>query len=125
MALKGPSASQLVLMLIVGVVFMVLITSIIDFNAINSDDEDAKIFKENVDYEALGSTTFTWLITAMAMFMAWRIVMGEGRWDRKKLVSLALTAIVLYFLYNKILAPQLDLTPIEFAAYQLQSIVAP
>lgn len=124
MAIKAPDASQLVLMLIVGMVFLFLITSIIDFNAINSDDPDAKIFRENVNYEDKISQTFVWLVTGMGVYLAWIVVMRSGgAFNRKTLITLVVLGIVLYFLYNKVIAPQLDLAPIEFAAYQLQSVV--
>ena len=147
MALKAPKPGEMVRLLIVGMVFLFVITSIIDFSGLTSEEEDADIFKEfeivgtcsNGDYnsknacENAGGTwtpgiipnAFTLLIVGMAIWLAWTFTMGAGRLDRKKLIALVIMGIVLYFLWNSVLVPSgwIDIQPIEFAAAKLQSIV--
>jgi len=84
-----------------------------------------------VDYNDLIPQVYKWLIVGMAAWLAWLFTVGggiTGRLNRKTFINLVIMAVVLYFVYNKVivglgLIPGLN--PIEFAAYQLQSIIAP
>jgi hypothetical protein len=149
MALKLPDAEGVVKFLIVGMVVLFLITNVININAIGKGtcsnsaytskatctdnsgtwtSED--IYNDTVDYDELIPGVYKWLIVGMASWLAWTFTVGgglTGRLDRKKFITLIVMAVILYVVYNKILvgAGFLDLPPIEFAAYQLQSIVVP
>jgi len=155
----GIDPNRIVMMLIVGVLFLFLITSIINFNAISGDEKclgkttsngEEKncltyktestcvdktgciwavpdIFNEDLDFEETATGFFKWLIVSMAAWLAWVIVITRagGRFDKKGLITLVIIAVILFFIYNKVLVPQLGWQPIEFAAVQLQSIVTP
>lgn len=128
MAIKAPDSNEIIKFLIVGMVFLFLITSFINFSAIGSDDPDAKIFKSDFDYEATASGFFTLLIVGAAVWLTWNFTLGfTGRLDKKRLVTMVIMGIALYFIYNKILVPSgfLNLEPLEFAAYQLQAVIMP
>ena len=123
--LKGPDTGKMVQVLLVAVVMLFFITQIINFSALNNDDVD--VFRDNVDYGQVASQTFTWLIAGMAVWLAWSLTMGfQGRMDKKKLLSMVIILVALYFIYNKVLVGVIpDLQPIEFAAYQMQTMFVP
>jgi hypothetical protein len=112
-------------------VFLFFISQIINFAAIGQDD--ANIFREDVDYGQIAPQTFAWLIVVMSTWLAWQVVgrTTEGRFDKKYLLTIVVAGILLYFLYAKILQPVLAangvnwLPNLNFAAYQLQSILIP
>jgi hypothetical protein len=103
------------------------------------------IFKEDVDYSGTCSNTaykdskscqdakgvwtrgligniYVWILVAVAVIITWNLAMG-GTLNRKRLVGLIVMGIMLFVLYNYVLAPQLGLDTIEFAAYQLQAMM--
>ena len=150
MALKLPEAGGVVKFLIVGMVVLFLISNIININAFGKGTCDkpayttsgtcenangvwtsAEIFKPDVPYDTLIPQVYKWLIVGMAAWLAWKFTIGgefEGRMDRKKFVTLAIMAVVLYFVYNKVIVGSgliPGLNPIEFAVYQLQSMMVP
>lgn len=150
MAIRAPDANVWVKTLLIGLVFLFLITSIIDFNAFTSEAENPQYFKD-VSYtgtcsiltikdsasciEAHGTWTkglisqvFIYIIVAMAVWLAYTFTMGggfaEGRFDRRRLVTLVILGVILYFLYTKVLVGLLpELPPIEFAAAHMQTMV--
>jgi len=150
MALKGPDPNNMVMLLLVGLVFLYVITSVIDFSALTSEDDEAKILKDvefsgtcsvgnhqgkNACVAASGTwtpglipNTFTLLVVGMALWLAWSFTIGfGGRLDRKRVITMVIMGVVLYFIWNNVLVPSgfIDVKPIEFAAAQLQSIIAP
>lgn len=146
---KGLNPNQLVLLLIVGLVFLFVITSIIDFSSLTSEDENAQLLKEveftgtctvsttanskNACENAGGlwtpgliPNTFTLLIVGMALWLAWSFTIGfSGRIDRKRLLTMLIMGVALYLIWNQVLVPSgwVDVQPIEFAAVQLQSMI--
>jgi hypothetical protein len=123
---RGISTNQIIKGLIFGLVIMFLMTQIFNFAALGSDDPDASVFREDVNYDDLVPQTFKWLITGMAVWLAWAFIQiqtgAAGRLDRKRLVSMIITGVLLYFLYTKLIAPGLGLPDLSFTAYQLQSV---
>jgi len=118
----GIDTNKAFLIIVLGVVALAVITNVINLNAFTSEEE-VPILREDIGTN-LVPTTYSWLIGAMALILAWRIVMGEGRLDRTKLVSMVVIGVVLYMIYTFI-APTIGLTPINEAALRLQSISPP
>ena len=118
----GIDTNKAFLIIVLGVVALAVITNVINLNAFTSEEE-VPILREDIGTN-LVPTTYSWLIGAMALILAWRIAMGEGRLDRTKLVSMVVIGVVLYMIYTFI-APTIGLTPINEAALRLQSISPP
>lgn len=153
---EGFNPLKTVQILMVGLLFLFVISQIIDFSAISGEDKclgqtpvgddcliqktegtcgtqtgcvwgSPAIFREDFKYDELATGFFKWLIISMAAYLAWvTVILRTGaRFDKKSLVNLVIVAVILFVLYNKVLAPQLGFDAIEFSAYQLQALVSP
>jgi len=126
MAPKLPNQDQIIRGVVVGLIILYILTQIINFSAINSDDPDAMVFKEDLGYQTV-KDSYVAILVGIAVILTWRFAMYEtfGRWDRKRFITILFVGIIIYFLYTKILAPNLGLPDLSFAAYQLQAISPP
>jgi hypothetical protein len=128
-----PSINQVLKAMLLGLVVLFFLVQFINFAAIGSDDENAQVFKEDVDYASVVPNTIGMLIVAIAMWLVWVVSMRASaeRFDKKYLITIIVAGILLYFLYAKILQPALAangvtwLPNLNFAAYQLQSVIKP
>jgi len=127
MAIKGPNTNKMVQTLIVGLIFLYVITNVINFSAFGGDTVDWGNLITNPDSD-LVFQVFRLLIVGMAVWLAWNVTIGAtGSLSRKKLLTMIVMGIALYYIYNSVLVPMLggDLQPIEFAAAQLKMAIVP
>jgi len=124
MALQGPNTNKLIQTLVLGFVFLWVITQFINLNALTSDaDED--IFKTPGD-DFVGQG-FQMLIAAGAVYLAWIILLkSQSPFNRKTLIMFLFLGIALWFLYTKVLVGLIPGLPsLETAAVSIQSMIAP
>lgn len=151
----GVEPDKVIKTLIAALLFLFVINSFINFSAISGDEkclgltttgadcldyetestciaqsgcvwEAPGIFKEDFKYDEMASGFYKFLIVGMAGWLAWTFTSkAGGKFDRRALITVIVAVVILYILWNNFIAPQLDLEPIEFAAYQLQAMFAP
>lgn len=124
MAIRGPDTNKLIQTLILGFVFLWVLTQFINLNALTSDsDED--IFKTpGDDFVDKG---FQMLIAAGAVYLAWIILLkSQSPFNRKTFIMFLFLGVALWFLYTKVLVGLIPGLPsLEAAAVSIQSMVAP
>ena len=100
----------------------------IDFAAIGSDDENAQIFRSDIDPDSIQNIVFQGILTAGAIWIAWFLIMrfSAGRVQRKDIISWIVIGVMLYFVYTKVIVGFLpDLPSLKSSAQALQAIIAP
>ena len=152
MAFKGFNSDQFVRTLLLSLVFLFLITQIIDFAAIGKSSctykdgatktctelknqqecveshcqwQKVEIFTPPTDWAKYVGKGFLYLLVAFAVILAWRVTLtAGGTWNKKVLMTMVLVGVSLYFLYTGVLQPMLPDAFPELAqtAYRLQAM---